>query len=303
MHKHRYRALMRSHHQNLVRKDTITWNRISPLSYLSFSPSSCRRIGSLEFNSTTFSHSKTRRPHRTWTRPNFYYRRKSDGYSRRLSCLGRTQSTQLESKGKTRLWRTGRSCCWRRPCSVHCRKWGGLWLAKVLQQWIQVLNLWLTSEIEISQYSFLLVSAHGNKNGGIRPRRHRMERETPRDILSYCLLPHWSIASDVCLSHRPPYIHLFFHSVTSHSNDSKLPYTRKNHRRTTCSPNTQVLTSSTSHSSNRIDREFARVYLGSPEFRGAAALTAVYHALLRIPTRAETSDMSPRKYCVASKIN
>jgi hypothetical protein len=42
--------------------------------------------------------------------------------------------------------------------------------------------------------------------------------------------------------------------------------------------------------SNRIDREFARVYLGSPEFRGAAAPTVAYHALLR--TRAETSGVS-----------
>ena len=94
---------------------------------------------------------------------------------------------------------------------------------------------------------------------------------------------------------------LIFHSVTSRSNDSKLPYTRKNHRRTICSSNTQVLTSSTSHSSSRIDREFARVYLGSTEFCGAAALAVAYHALLRIPTRAETSSMTPRKYSVASE--
>ena len=78
----------------------------------------------------------------------------------------------------------------------------------------------------------------------------------------------------------------------------------KNHRRTTFPPNTQVLTSSTSHSSNRIEREFARVYLGSSEFRGAAALTVAYHVLLHIPTCAETSDMSPRsKYYVAFKTN
>ena len=84
---------------------------------------------------------------------------------------------------------------------------------------------------------------------------------------------------------------LIFYSVTSHSNDSKLPYSRKNHRRTTCPPNTQVLTSSTSLSSNHIDREFPRVCLGSPKFHGAATLTVAYHALLCIPARAETSGM------------
>ena len=33
------------------------------------------------------------------------------------------------------------------------------------------------------------------------------------------------------------------------------------------------------------------------------ALALAYHGLLRIPTRAETSDMTPRKYSVASKTN
>ena len=33
------------------------------------------------------------------------------------------------------------------------------------------------------------------------------------------------------------------------------------------------------------------------------ALALAYHGLLRIPTRAETSDMTPRKYFVASKTN
>ena len=33
------------------------------------------------------------------------------------------------------------------------------------------------------------------------------------------------------------------------------------------------------------------------------ALALAYHGLLRIPTRAETSDMTPRKYSVTSKTN
>ena len=34
-------------------------------------------------------------------------------------------------------------------------------------------------------------SAYANKNDGIRPRRHRIERcKTKRDVLPYCSLPH-----------------------------------------------------------------------------------------------------------------
>ena len=38
-----------------------------------------------------------------------------------------------------------------------------------------------------------------------------------------------AVASDVCSSPRVTLHSLIFHSVTSHSNDSKFPYSRKNH--------------------------------------------------------------------------
>ena len=220
-------------------------------------------------------------------------------------------STWLRSKGKTRLWRTGRSCCWSLAETVQCtpsemricgwQKYSSTrsrysnygWRLKL--RYHNIVFCWpLYMETKMMAYDRVVAELNVAKlRGG------------PRDILSYCSLPRWSLKHHMhhflCTSSlRSPYIHLFFHSVTSHSNDSKLAYTRKNHRRTTCSPNTHILTSSTIHSSNRIEREFARLYLGSPEFRGANALTVAYRGLLRIPTRAEAS---PRKYSVASQTN
>ena len=78
-------------------------------------------------------------------------------------------------------------------------------------------------------------------------------RGSPRDILSYCRLPFfcWSLKLEASHASLLMYVvpsftlHLLnFHSVTRNSNNSKLPYTRKNRQRTTCPPNTQVLTSS-----------------------------------------------------------
>ena len=133
--------------------------------------------------------------HNTWTK--IEGRR---GYSRtwRLSCLGRTQSTWLESKGKTRLWRTGQSCCWRRPCSVHCWKsWGGLcWQKYSGSKFRYSIYGW---SAEVWSWDIIVIcwpfSAHANKNDSIRP---------------HCPLPHWSITSVVRLSPRSPYVHLFF---------------------------------------------------------------------------------------------
>ena len=111
-------------------------------------------------------------------------------------------------------------------------------------------------------------------------------RGGPRDIHSHCPLPRWSMKHHMhrflCTSSpRSPFrvIHLFFTQlrtiqmpqnfhILAKITEPPAPRTRKY-------SHPQVTTSL-----NRIDRKFTRVYLGSPKFRGAAAPTVDYHALV-----------------------
>ena len=92
-------------------------------------------------------------------------------------------------------------------------------------------------------------------------------------------------------------IHLFFHLVT---NDSNLPYTRKNHRRTTCPPNTHPQRPTLRTVSNVNSFEFSRISWSCYTHCSLSCSPPHPHSRFFF---FETSDMSPRKYYVASEPN